>query len=604
MENVDGGWEIEAHPLRPKFKNRADRDDAVTVTRDGHTVSFALVGARAGRTESPFWFWDRWDRLAYRGVADGVDLEYEIEPGAVKEAVVLAAPPARGKNSWTWRLDVGDLTPQLIEESNTLELVDTAGEVVITVPSPLASDSAPTTDRSGPSIVPLSASIVKGAGEGIWRYTVTAEQSWLSAKSRVYPVRIDPTFYSGPSRRESYKSDGVHFSNILYVGNTGESPQRTWRSMSAWDYGSIPGNFIAGAQIGVGYANNGTTSVYSGGVWHACDWSYNCPGTHVTDYTLGTGWTETTGTAVAQRLVDRFTVGDRPAFLIGGNEQAAYSFKQLNTDMWIEYWGYASISASAPAANATGVSVTPTLTASASNPSGSSLRYGFEVFTTPDMSTSVATSGWLTEPSWTVPENVLRPGAVYYWRASVYDFDHHGWYGQDTIRHSGVRQFTTNQVPLPPVATATPGTETGVPQVVTTLTPQLQVDGVTDTDAVNSGPMKYRFRIATGSDGKSGAIVTSNWLTADTGGKARWAVPAGTLQDGGVYTWLVQTHDGRDPNVFNTWKKTVKVDLRLGASGPSPFDSAGPVTVNLANGNANLSFASPTVQTLGGPMGM
>lgn len=606
VAGVDGGWEVQAHPLRPVFKNRADDDDAVTVTRDGHEVSFSLVGAKAGRTESPFWFWDRWDRLAYRGVGDGVDLEYEVEPAGVKEAVVLADAPARGKNSWTWRLDVGDLTPRLVAESNTLELVDAAGDVVITVPSPLASDSAPTTDTSGPSIEPLKASIVKGvgAGAGIWRYTVTAEQSWLSSKSRVYPVRIDPTFNAGPSTRDAFKSDGVHFSNLLYVGNTGESPNRSWRSVFGFDYGSIPGNFIAGAQIGIGYANYGTTSSEYGWLRHASGYCYDCTGTYVTDYTLGTGWVDTTGSAVTQRLVDRFAVGDRPAWMVSGNENVSYSFKQVNTDMWIEYWGYASISASAPAANATGVSVAPTLTASASNPSGSSLRYGFEVSTTSDMNNLVASSGWLTSPSWTVPENVLRPGAPYYWRALVYDYDHNGWYGQNTVRDSGVRQFTTNQVPLPTAATATPGTENGLPQVLTTLTPQLQVDGVADTDAVNSGPMKYRFKIATGSDGKSGAIVTSNWLTAEADGKARWAVPAGTLQDGGVYTWLVQTHDGRDPNVFNTWKKTIKVDLRLGASGPSPFDSAGPVTVNLANGNANLSFASPTVQTLGGPMGM
>ena len=71
-----------------------------------------------------------------------------------------------------------------------------------------------------------------------------------------------------------------------------------------------------------------------------------------------------------------------------------------------------------------------------------------------------------------------------------------------------------------------------------------------------------------------------------------------------MYTWIVNSHDGNDANTFPTWKKTIRADLRLGASGPSPFDNAGPVTVNMANGNANLSFASPTVQTLGGPMGM
>ncbi|WP_375385918.1 hypothetical protein [uncultured Microbacterium sp.] len=143
-----------------------------------------------------------------------------------------------------------------------------------------------------------------------------------------------------------------------------------------------------------------------------------------------------------------------------------------------------------------------------------------------------------------------------------------------------------------------------MPQTLTTLTPELQVGAVTDTDSVNDGqPIRYRFKIASGPDGKSGAVVTSGWVNA-VSNVAKWTVPEGTLQDGGVYTWLVQTWDGRDENKFNTWTKKVKVDLRLGATGPSPFDSSGPVTVNLANGNANLSFASPTVQTLGGPMGM
>ncbi|MBS1908092.1 MAG: hypothetical protein JST33_16355 [Actinobacteria bacterium] len=137
------------------------------------------------------------------------------------------------------------------------------------------------------------------------------------------------------------------------------------------------------------------------------------------------------------------------------------------------------------------------------------------------------------------------------------------------------------------------------------MTPELVVGAVTDTDAVNDGkPIRYRFKIATGADAKTGAIAVSKWLDAGADGKARWAVPPGQLQDGGIYSWLVQTWDGKDKNTFNTWKKSFKVDLRLGSTGPSPFETAGPVSVNLANRNANLSFVSPTVQTLGGPMGM
>lgn len=603
VEAVDGGWRVKDHPLQPVFRDRADVDDAVTVSRDGHEVSFALVGAGSGRTEAPFWWWDRRDRLAFRGVASGSDIEYQVEPGAVKETVVVKAPPGRGGNSWAWRLEVGDLTPRLVEP-NTLELVDAAGVVTLTVPSPLAWDSSGVDGQRSPSVVPLRASLVKGAGAGVWQYTVTVDAKWLASPERVYPVGIDPTFTAGPSSRATYKSDGPAFSNLLYVGNTGESPNRSWRSVLTFNYGAVPGKFIAGAQIGVGYANYGTTTAQPGVISHASCFGFACTGTDVASYTLGTGWADTAGTAVAQRLVDRFRVGDLPAWMIRGNEGTSYSFKQVDSDIWIEYWDFPTTGRNLPAADATGVSVTPTLTSTSTNPGGRQQWHAYEVSPNADMSGVIASSGWLGSPSWKVPEGVLRPGTVYYWRAKVTD-DANGWLGQSTEFTSySPRKFTTNQVPLPP-DTGTPGTGSGVPQTITTLTPQLQIDGIGDSDAVNAGPMKFRFKIATGSDGKSGAVVTSGWLVPDAAtGKVSWTVPAGTLQDGGVYTWVAQSHDGQDPNVFNTWKRTIKVDLRLGSSGPSPFETAGPVTVNLANGNANLSFASPTVQTLGGPMGM
>ena len=154
--------------------------------------------------------------------------------------------------------------------------------------------------------------------------------------------------------------------------------------------------------------------------------------------------------------------------MIRGNESVSYSFKQVNADMWIEYWDFPTVGRDLPAANATGVSVTPTLTSTATNPGNRQEWF--------------ASSPWLSAASWTVPSDVLRPGTDYYWRAKVYD-DANGWLGQSTVFTSySPRKFTTNQVPLPP-DTGTPGTATGLPQVLTTLTPQLQVDAVTDTHA-------------------------------------------------------------------------------------------------------------------------
>ncbi|WP_344204502.1 hypothetical protein, partial [Aeromicrobium alkaliterrae] len=124
--------------------------------------------------------------------------------------------------------------------------------------------------------------------------------------------------------------------------------------------------------------------------------------------------------------------------------------------------------------------------------------------------------------------------------------------------------------------------------------------------------VQYEFKIATGPDGKSGQVVTSGLIRDGVGAgrdglldqNVTWRVPEGTLTDGGIYYWIVRPYDGVNRNAHATWVKSFKVDMRLGLATPSPYDTAGPVSVNLANGNAALSFESPTVETLGGPIGM
>jgi RHS repeat-associated protein len=109
----------------------------------------------------------------------------------------------------------------------------------------------------------------------------------------------------------------------------------------------------------------------------------------------------------------------------------------------------------------------------------------------------------------------------------------------------------------------------------------------------------YKFSVGTGADGRTGVLASSGWLTSPT-----WPIPEGMLQDGGRYSWAVTTSDGINVDYPATWVNSFTTTLRLGTSGPSPFDTAGPVTVNLANGNVSLNFASPTVNTVGGPMGL
>ncbi|WP_410603193.1 PA14 domain-containing protein [Amycolatopsis sp. lyj-90] len=131
--------------------------------------------------------------------------------------------------------------------------------------------------------------------------------------------------------------------------------------------------------------------------------------------------------------------------------------------------------------------------------------------------------------------------------------------------------------------------------VSTSLTPALSVKPVTDPDG---DAVKYCFRVATGADAKSGVVVESGCLTTPT-----WTVPAGILQDGVAYTWQAMTSSG-GTTITPTWIGHLKVDQRIGDHGPSPTDDAGPVKVNLANGNVTTSQASPTFTTVGGNAGL
>ena len=136
--------------------------------------------------------------------------------------------------------------------------------------------------------------------------------------------------------------------------------------------------------------------------------------------------------------------------------------------------------------------------------------------------------------------------------------------------------------------------------VVTSTQPTLSAP--TLSDAPENDAIQYWFRIGTLPDAETGGqTVNSGWLNQPT-----FTPPPGALQDGVTYYWKIFT---RDPYAsltptYSSWPPaTLKVDLRLGGSGPSPVDTVGPVQVNLATGNATVSAASPTFGTVGGPIG-
>ncbi len=599
-------WTAEDHPLSPSFSDRADSDTAVSLESDGHEVSFSLDGSADSRAEADSTDGETTDLLRFEDVRAGIDLEYQVEPGGVKETLVLAKAP-KSAAKWTWSIDVGDLTPVLADH-DVLELHNAEGAVVMHVPTPVVWDSSGEEGMREPALINPTVGLVQAA-DGAWEYSIEVDSEWLKASERVYPVSVDPTFQWGPPHQRSFKSDGAVYMDQSHIGNTRQNNQNVfWRTYTWFDVTPAYKKFLGNAQLYAVYAGQGTTIGYGAAVNKGTGDCYNCRGDWLADFSLDGGANYTSGEGIGRFIVNYFGLNYAAIPVhIQGWESSDYTYKKIATAMYIEYWDYPTVTQTAPANGVTGQSLTPTLSVSTTNSSPHSPAQAqmFEVSANADMSSPVWSSGWVEPKTVTVPEGKLLPGTTYYWRAKTKDA-HDTWLGQSTQITTAVRTLTTQFVPpTPPVATATPGNATGLPETIVTLTPTLVVDAVTDPDNFPVGAeVKYEFKIATGADGKSGAVFTSGLISAGSDGKVRWTVPEGTLRDGNIYSWVVQPTDGVGKNVTPAWVKRIKVDMRLGSSGPSPFDSTGPVTVNLANGNANLSFSSPLVSTLGGPIGM
>jgi RHS repeat-associated protein len=132
---------------------------------------------------------------------------------------------------------------------------------------------------------------------------------------------------------------------------------------------------------------------------------------------------------------------------------------------------------------------------------------------------------------------------------------------------------------------------------VTTTTPTLSVNAVTDPDA---DPVSYRFKVTTKSDAETGTIVADTLVTSTS-----FTVPDGALKDGVTYFWHTYTSDATHPaGTAPGWVRSFRVDLRLGQRNTFPFDSIGPASVNLANGNLVLGASTAQVGSLAGPIGV
>ncbi|GDY32781.1 hypothetical protein GTS_44140 [Gandjariella thermophila] len=487
---VDTGLQVDAgskravakrHVLNPSLASRADDPALVSVATDGAKASLRFEGAAPSPAKV------NGSAVSYADVAPDTDLDYEVTSSLLKETVLVKRPPAAGKASWRFHLDVDGVTPELDQAGEVL-FKDATGAVRMAIPPVTTWDSAGG-DSKPPAITGGRYQLDRAASG--WTLTVSVDEAWLHDPKRVYPVHVDPTWTFGVTESHAYKSDGYTCDYCaLQAGNSLSGPNggdTYWRTVFHFDYSSLLGKSVVGARLDLqrDTSTPGSVRTWNMDLYHAAGFDFNGVGAYLASGLIGDVGS-ISGSGLTNFLADRVNNQDTSVFfmIVGAELPATWTYKYTTATMVVD------------------------------------------------------------------------------------------------------------------TGTAPPATSIVAPadqSVITSLTPTLSVNSVTDPDG---DPVSYCFKVATGTDAKSGVVVDSGCLSSPT-----WTVPAGVLQDGTSYTWQVSTLSGITMTT-PTWVGHFKVDQRIGAHGPSPVDTEGPVTVNLANGNVSASDAGPTFTTVGGSAGV
>lgn len=589
-----GGAEVELHPLAPVFAAKADSRNVVTLNKDGHTLGFTLRSAAASslaRDLAPWADRESKSHLEYPSVFPGVDLTYDVTSGGVKEAFRLNKLPARGESAWTWEIDAPGLTATKDEFGGML-FADDAGSPVFSMPAPIMWDSSGDSQKADAEATTRLTIMKQGAKTLL---TISPSRTWLEDPKRVYPVYVDPSTDTVTADVTAYKSNGQVNRGMTQVGNTNQSG--VYRSLVHYNYEQLFGKHILGAGIYVSNILDGTTGSYAGGVHDAVGTGFGAAGAQLATLLIDeiesddTGFTDPLGRKIAEWVGNRQTGMN---LLLGGDERpGVYSYRWIDTRMQVAWTDYPSAGWNpAPELNSTRKSVTTKLRIDgATDPYGQGLNYLFRVSDTdnPDVGT-VYDSGWTSTPTPQIPAGHLKPGKRYCWRGWVVDGTE-GALGTSSLSASNIFCFTTAQPATLDTSKPSPADKA----VVATTTPTLSVPAATHPEGA---AFTYAFRIATGPDATTGQVINSGWINTPS-----YTVPPNVLQDGNTYTWTVLTKDDVDEWAYPMTNR-LTINQRITSPGPAPVDSAGPVTVNLANGNVAMNFSSPSVSTLGGAMGM
>ncbi|MBB4675046.1 PA14 domain-containing protein [Crossiella cryophila] len=551
----------------------------------------------------------------YAGVQPDVDLQVRILPRGFKHDVVLHRVPQA--TEWRYRLKPeGNLTP-VAEEGGAIALKDPDGKVRLTVPAPVAWDSAINPASGDPAYGPATQRLERDS-QG-WLLVLSVDRKWLTDKAREFPVTVDPGVTTPAVAEDAYVSD--QFPTTNYDQSCGDE-RGCVNKVGFWPGAGLNETYV---KYDLGPAR-GKQIISS--TWHGYwAWTNKPQATPFWLRSVDCGWNARNitwnnkacvGGAVQQAAAQggAWTDVDISGWM---KEYAAGRWNwngfrldtngDRNPDLWKKL-----AAAEAPAQAKSHLTIHyndwPQV-AEITGPSpvnGQEYRtreFRFGVQIGDPNNDKLYGQVLISEDPNVVPtafdsDTIERPGGerkaefgktfkldwnkTYYWQVAFRD-DWSEWVW------SPVWNFrTANRIPAVP-GQAAPGERA----VVSIKSPELKVTPVTDPDGEG---VQYQFAVGTGGSARAGMVAVSGWLDSP-----QWTIPPGVLKDGVTYHWTVRARDSvSQQETRDAPSRPMKVDMRLGAQGPIAGDTLGPLTVSLATGNVITSLSTPDLTTVGGPI--
>ena len=194
-------------------------------------------------------------QLTYEDAAgEGVDVEYTVLPGRVKEAIILESP--QDIVSYIMDITAEGLTASINEDG---EVVFSNGtEVIFTIWAPYMYDSADELSEE----IELD---LADNGNGSYTVTLTPDAEWLNDQARVYPITIDPDVSAGTDQTNGIdnsveQGSGVitHTLDRLYAGKRNGKKRRFYQKFKTMP--TIPSGAIINSATQTFYVTSGTST--------------------------------------------------------------------------------------------------------------------------------------------------------------------------------------------------------------------------------------------------------------------------------------------------------------------------------------------------------